>query len=104
LLAHQFPRARYDLSDELVAWRALETVVAAQQLDIGVADAGPQHPDQGKALPWRRTPRRPYSDLLVVEVNCQHSEGSGAILPQRRPTTGLAPLRAPAAERGRPRP
>src|SRR6185369_4504542 len=61
-----------DFPDEFVSGSARESVVSALELEIGIADAGAQHPDEGESG-WTLW----FGDVLCLdaagfEVNCEH--------------------------------
>ncbi len=59
-------------ADELMPWRAAETVVTARQLQIRVADASVQQPDQSE--PFRTPGTRLVSNMhnMIFETNGSH--------------------------------
>jgi len=63
---------RHHLADKLVSRGSGETVIAAEQFEVGVANTGTQKPDQGEA---RRTARSGNADnggSAFFNVNCKH--------------------------------
>ena len=62
----------HDLADEFVSGNAAEAVIAALQLEVGVADASEQKPDQREAFGALRTGRRSNGDDAVFEIHGSH--------------------------------
>src|SRR5262245_33621489 len=71
-LADQLPRPREHLAHELVPRNPAEAGVTPEELDIGIANARVEHPDQREALPRRGPWRRAQSYLAFVEVDGEH--------------------------------
>src|SRR5439155_27287706 len=77
-LAHHAPPDQvapvrlHHFAHELVPWYARETVIAALQFEVGIADAAAQQPDQRKSS-WRaRTRNAFHRDTAIFEVNRKH--------------------------------
>src|SRR5579864_6039399 len=60
--------------NELVAWRARETVVAALQLEIGIADARAEKAEEREALGARGQRHIDSGDGSVLQVDSQHGD------------------------------
>jgi len=63
----------HHLGDELVAGRSGEPVVAALQLEIGIADAAGQQAQQCEPLRARWNGQGAGSDGAILQVNCEHA-------------------------------
>src|SRR5687768_17506547 len=70
-------RARFRHADELVAEHATEPHVTLNQLEIGLADTRPRHPDQHFVRRRvRGGPNRIHPDVVLFENDCAHLSAS----------------------------
>ena len=63
----------HHFGDELVAGRPGESVVAALQFEIGIADAAGQQAQEGEPLRTRRNRHGARGDRAIFQVNCEHA-------------------------------
>jgi threonine synthase len=62
----------YHLADEFVPGSSAEAVIAALQFEIGIADTGAKHADQGKSLGPPRARPPAHRDYAAIKTNRDH--------------------------------